>query len=176
MKPPELPSWTNEPADLRGPFGRAWHSRYEISPGDPDPSAKATIDMGWLIFCPGAHILWSWWALVVVSVTDIEGFPPAHKQYPQAEYELICGALDPDAELPNPYSPIEVPKYRFMHPLDHVLQFHDVPGGDVGARELAMLFASACCKGMLSPDQDFRAAWQESLRLSLEHLRYGGHP
>src|SRR6266576_2963254 len=51
------------------------------------------------------HPFWSWWHIGVISLKDFPGMPPAHKKYPEAEYEFSIFALNPDPDPGRPKIP-----------------------------------------------------------------------
>jgi hypothetical protein len=83
-------------------------------------------------------------------------------------------ALDPRELPPHPHRIGADPVYH-LEPVDFVGQFPALPGGDDQARELVELFAKACVNGVLSPDQDWRRRWQESLDATVDHYVRGVH-
>jgi hypothetical protein len=171
VKEQALPLWAKDtPADHSGVYGRAWkvdlatyrHKRVE---------SQATLAC-WILNCPGAHLLWSWWLLSVIHLRNIEGAKPANVRLPGATHEVIVASLNPDYPPPNPKA-FGDEDIRILIPIDVTEQF--TVGSDVEANEVCDLAAFACCAGTLSPDQDFRAAWSRHLQATAEHYRSGVH-
>jgi hypothetical protein len=71
--------------------GRAWEMR--MGP-QARPDQAATI-VGYVVTGP-FHPMWSWWMVAVIHLRKIPGTHPAHKHYPEAEYELMIVSLDPE--------------------------------------------------------------------------------
>lgn len=133
--------------DWKGIAGEAW--RLKIAPEKPDHYAALYCS---LIYAPQAHMHWSWHLLSVISLRDIVGVRPAHKLYPEAEYELGVYAIHPD-HPPDP----DKPPYEILQPHDVRHQFHGVNAAQ--AMKLGELCTRACVDGHLVPDSDFRSAW-----------------
>lgn len=153
--------------DFTGAAARAWR----IKKPDAGPLAwQASIVMH-LINAPGIHAFWSWWSIGVVHLRDIPGVEPAFKQYPTAEYELLVMSLNPEHGAPDPDNPEG--GYSFLDPPDVVLQFHGINDGD--AERICELAVQAVCDGILSPDQDGRAAWERMIPATVDHFARGMH-
>jgi hypothetical protein len=156
------------PPDAKGPAGRAWliPNRSKV----PDHSASLA---QWLVNCPGAHPAWQWWTVGVVHLRPIEGVKPTAKQYPEAEYEFLIYAVSPeDNPEPDPDHPEQ--GYTPLFPLDVVEQFHGISDRD--AVRLCGMCIRAIVDGLLSPDQDYRAAWKKTIEDTVAHYRAGKHP
>lgn len=129
----------------------------------------------WVINGP-YHPFWSWWYLGLVHLRDIPGAPPANKQYPEAQYELMCMSLNPDPKDDRPKVP-DIEKIEsgdihgglpgFLTPADWVVQFHRV--NDKQAIEVAELAASAIAHGQ-SCDSDFRSWWETAIPNTVKHV------
>jgi hypothetical protein len=79
-------------------MGRAW--KLAIQTQHVDQTATLSF---WLIDAPHSHPFWPWHVLALVHLRDIEGqSKPAHKRYPEAEYELLILAIDPEVCPPDP--------------------------------------------------------------------------
>lgn len=149
--------------DLTGKAGRAWKA-----PLDSD-QPHGTL-AGWLINVPKAHPFWSWWAINMIHLRDIEGVPPAKKHYPEAQYEFLIYAINPElCPEPDP----DKPPYPHLVPVDVCEQFHGVL--DVDAVRICELAVLSIVDGRLSPDQDFRSAWHNTIQTTAEHYRQGKH-
>ncbi len=96
--------------------------------------------------------------------------PPAFKQYPEAEYELMIVSLNPDSDPPDPDLPESL---DFLTPID--LQFHFDGVSDEQALEITEMAIHAIVEGKMSPDQDFRNVWKETLTNTLAHYKQGLH-
>lgn len=129
----------------------------------------ATVGM-WLLFCPGAHLAWSYWWLTLIHLRPIEGVPPAKITTPGAGWEVICCAQDPN-DAPSPDDPKSL---RMLQPIDWIVQFGDV-ADDARATEVAELVVKAIMRGEVSPDQDFRRFWKESIPATARCVATGKH-
>lgn len=150
-----------------GYAGQAWH----IENDSDVPDHRATL-ASWLVKRPGAHPFWQWWLLSVISLRDIEGVPPAHKRYPEAEYEFMIATVDPESH-PDPKPEDALPGFGLLRPIDVIVQFHGVT--DDQARRIAGLAIDAIVHGMLSPDQDYRRSWESAIRNTVDHFVQGVH-
>lgn len=151
--------------DIEGKFGRAW-----IAGGKRTVDHSASLG-SWLLNIPGAHLLWEYWIVGVVHLRAIPGGRPAKKHYPEAEYEFIIASINPEAcPKPDPESTIG---YPCLTPVDVVYQFHGV--NDRDALRIGELAIKAMVDGRISPDQDFRSAWDRVLDATVAHFRSGKH-
>lgn len=148
--------------DLKGPAGQAWKT-----PIEPGPHTSLAL---WLINVPKAHPHWSWWTVGVIHLRDVEGLPPAKKHYPEAAYEFLIMALNPE-RCPEPV--LDPSSWSFLSPADVVEQFHGMI--DIEAVRLCEQAVRAIMDGRLSPDQDFRSAWHNTIQTTAEHYRQGKH-
>ena len=120
---------------------------------------------GWLLHCPGAHAFWSNWLIACCDLTStLPGEKPAHKQYPEAQFEILFLALDPrDRPLGEPVDPDTdtegFPAY--LTPADLVLQFHGISRDE--AAEVLAECARVIMTGAVSPDSDYRGWWKRTI-------------
>lgn len=164
----------SQPPDIVGAFGRAW--RIPLAPpgerGRPD--ADGTVD-GWLMFVPGAHLLWTYWIATVVHLRPILGVKPAHITEPGATHEMIIAALNPEQPLPDLAAVGRgEASFAFLTPLDVVQQF--TVADDAQGATLCELAVRSCIDGYASPDQDWRSWWRKTIPATAAHLREGKHP
>lgn len=127
----------------------------------------------WLVNMPGAHAFWAYWTLSIVSLRDFPGVPPANKRYPEAEYEFMIMAINPEA-CPNPDPDLVADGYPWLEPLDVVEQFHGI--SEMDCRRLAEGAVKTILSGKISPDQDYRSAWKALIAGTVQHLVEGRHP
>lgn len=130
------------------------------------PAGKAAL-AGWFLEIPQAHPFWTKYLLGVCHLRDIPGAPPAKKQYPEAEYELMVLALNPESKP----SPDDLSTLKPLLPPNVVVQFHGVT--DEQAKEIARLAARACVDGVLwvepSDLTGMREKWSRTIRETAEH-------
>lgn len=162
--------------DMEGPLAKAW--RFQGESGKPDHRGHIS---QWVVtgikhettpddWAGPFHIAWNWWMVGCVHLRPIEGVKEPHKQYPEAEYEFLILSIDPEMGEPDPDTPGSL---HFLTPADVVKQFHGID--DVQAAEVVEAAVKAICQGMLSPDQDFRAAWGRAIDATVDHYARGIH-
>ncbi len=141
---------------------KAW----ELPPPRPELGPDASVAR-WIVEAPGHHAAWDKWVMYVIHLRDLPGMKPAHKRYPEAAYEFVIAALEPGN--PVPYDG-EAP-LAWMTPIDAVIQFHKVD--DAGAARLLSLAVDAIVRGDLSPDSDYRRAWEGFVATIAEEIGSG---
>jgi len=165
-------------ADVRTPTfhggaGTAWR----LDGTTHRPNWPASLDL-YLVHCPAAHPLWSWYVVSGCSLADLPGVPPARKHYPEAEWEVSIFALNPEHDgdlmvwLRGPASATLA--WRHLEPVNVVEQFHGVDRD--GANRILGFMARAIVNGTISPDSDAREAWKGTIANTVEHMTTGGHP
>lgn len=164
------PAWIDEVAPtFHGPAARVWKVTAPIPQGEP----RADMHLGaYLIYAPAAHPFWAWHVMAGIALRDAPGLPPAHRHYPEAEYELLVLALSPDHSPADPRTAM-VGEYKAMTPPDAVAQWHGTD--DEQARELIETCAKAVADGVLIPDSDFAQSWKATVTATAEHYQPGGH-
>lgn len=170
MNEPVVVPYTNEPTtqpDLAGGHGRAW----QMNPQPPTLLPHATV-AAWLLECPDSHPWWSWYVATAVHLRDLDGVRKAEIRLPGATHELIVVAVVP-GPIPGLDEAFGDNGSQYLSPPDQTHQF-EVPN-DESAVALLRACVQACLVGLLVPDQDYRRAWEDSVRLTAEHLRTGGH-
>lgn len=150
------------PATLTGQVGKAW--KLEWTPPTVDQTATV---VAYLLYAPHVHPIWAYW---LVSIVHLRGVPgqtkPAHKRHDDMTHELLVVAMDPNHAPPDPIGWGDV---HYLTPIDVIEQIQ-VPD-DAAAARLCELAVRACCDGLLSPDQDFRRLWHETVARTAEHER-----
>jgi hypothetical protein len=160
--------------DVVGTVARAWRIPLAAVGQRGRPDADGTVD-GWLLFQPGAHILWTYWAITTVHLREIPGVKPAHLKFNGATHEVMVMALNPEQPLPD----LEAvgrgdASFSFLTPIDICEQF--IVNDDAQAAQLCELMVHACVDGYASPDQDWRRWWAVAIADTAQHLREGRHP
>lgn len=145
-------------------------------------SAKSTPDHAaalgsWVIDGP-FHPLCHQWVLSVIHLRDIEGVRPAHRQFPEADHELMILSLNPDRpvdidafEATGTWGDPNVPK--FLTPADLQYQFGGLT--DAQAVEIAEAAIRGILAGDYSPDSDHRSRWIRVLDATVAHYKAGAH-
>jgi hypothetical protein len=156
---------------LEGPYGTG-----ELVPIPDIPSAAETV-CTWLLTAPYAHPLWSQYALIVVRLRDLPGFPPPARQFDGATHELLVVALNPEHGTMTPAGVgRRWRKGRSLPYLTPVNVAHQIEGTDEEAAELAEAAAMGVVHGALTPEtgdapEFIRMAWKASLVKTLAHAR-----
>lgn len=134
--------------DFTGPRGwAAWRSTVL-------PTPTATVAQ-YLLYCPGAHLGWSYWGAGIIHLRDIAGLNPAVITRPDATHEVIFWSINPQAcPTPDP----DAPTWPYLMPFDLVEQFTAL--GDESAVEVLRQMVALIMTGTMSPDQDFRTYWR----------------
>lgn len=155
--------------DVKGQYAEAW-----LCTPHPQTAAEQAALATYLVKMPNTHPLWDHWIITAVHLRDIEGAPPAKKQYPEAEYELMILALNPE-ENPAEIDPDNLPRpLPWLSPPDAIVQFH-CNGMDQAAVRITQLVIETIGRGRVSPDQDFRSFWEQSIKTTAQHYREGRH-
>ena len=161
----------------RGPLGTA-----ELVEVDQQLDGAATTVGTWLL--TGAwHPVWPQFILSAVTLTDVEGAPPAVLHFPGATHELMVVALNPGPVGSPPHTAEQFAAGGFrgvggyLEPIDVV---HQLEATDAVVVELLELAARACVDGVLNPSTDdarpqLREAWLSALVRTLAHMRGEAH-
>lgn len=131
-------------------------------------------DVGsWLLYCPGAHLAWSYWMMGAASLADFPGMPPAKIVVPGATHEVMIWSIHPDhvieIDLFRRGEWLEGEPRPLLSPPDLVHQVR-LPSDEV-AEHLLEMMAKEIMTGRISPDQDFRVVWAAILDRTAEHMR-----
>lgn len=151
--------------NLSGAYGRAW-----TSPDTRDVRQEWPAGIGlWLLHCPGAHPLWSWYGVSACSLADYPGMSPALKRSPDMTHELQVFALHPDWKPDDDW--FQAIGRHWLQPINLAEQV--VLPSDDHARELLTLLVRSFCDGLLSPDTDFRSHTERAIQATADHMRRG---
>lgn len=163
-KPEARPPETKRAPDYDGRW-RVWRVPLDLKPATLDQTAALGT---WLADCPGMHhAFWRCWSISLIHLRDIPGVRPATKQRPDATHEVISAAIDPST-APSTESPLS---HAIMRP---IVQFKS-PSDELALRVMhAAARAIASC--MISPDSDYRTAWELWLQGTADCFASGGHP
>lgn len=134
---------------LFGDRGQAWEFRRDAIKDNPNAIVNA-----WMIRCPGAHPLWSDYALFLIHLRDHEVFSSGPMIYLEgATHEIVLQALDPGVE-----TSLDLP-CNTMEPRNFAAQL--VAADDEEAERRVQQAIQDICDGKLNPDTDGRFGWVE---------------
>jgi len=117
--------------------------------------------------------------VTAVTLEDVEGFPPANKQYPEALWEFGITSVNAGPKADRKTVDIDaiergeigsIPGY--LTPQDVVVQFHAVTRKQV---EHIVESAVGAIVGGMSCDSDFREWWKNAITKTVEHFVLGVH-
>jgi hypothetical protein len=162
--------------DLTGLGTRAWRiARTAITAPEQDATISA-----WVINGP-FHPFWHWWMLAVVHLRDVPGQSrPAHKDFPEAEYEFMLLSMNPDKGEPDVDAWErgedwgDTKQGKYLTPPDAIVQF-TTGGSDEVARQVAEDAVARIVERKTSPDSDYRSWWERAIPQTVEHIRFGQH-
>ncbi len=145
--------------------------------GAPTDEERARWPAGldtWLVYCPSAHPLWSWYVVTSCSLRDFPGMGPALKLRAINTHELIVYALDPDWQ-PTPEWGSSKPgrwHFRRLDPANLGWQAAaETSESDAQWCQLVRALVEAFCEGSVSPDTDHRRSQLALLERTLQALR-----
>jgi len=161
------------PPDVVGPYGKAWHLALEVPGKTPDQAACL---YGALIHAPKAHPLWTYWLISAQHLRDVPGQArPAVKRFPGAEHEILIMSLNPEHGDPDvDRYEREGQSFHFLTPPDFAEQF--VGSTDAQIVQMCKWAVRLIVEGQMSPDADFRGAWEIVFHNTAQHMRTGRHP
>jgi hypothetical protein len=132
----------------------------------------------WIVNGP-YHPVWAWWQVGVITLDDVPGFPPANKQYPEAEWEFSITSLQAGPGCDRKTVDIDALERGdldavpgFLTPQDAVVHFHAVTREQ--AATICELAVNAIVAGH-SCDSDFRFWWKNAITKTVEHYVLGVH-
>lgn len=146
--------------DKKGSSAEAWKL--------PSPRKLATKDQEatlavWLVQGP-FHPIWDKWLVSMIHLRDIPGVRPAEKK-PGMTHEIVMVAVHPTADVSVDEPPNSVP---LLEPVDQVIQF--AAATDEMAQQVFEEVIDLICRGA-SPDQDYRAAWNQVIPEIAQRMR-----
>lgn len=115
----------------------------------------------WLITAALAHPVWSQYALLLYDLTT-PAEPTPQVYLDGATHEVLLFALDPAHPAVSAKALIEERQFRTLDPPNHGYQF--TAKDDVAAVSRLQLIVDEIEARRLSPDTDFRAAWDSFFR------------
>lgn len=157
-------SFPKREPDVEGPGGRAWAVKTKSK-------RKHGGVAHFLVHAVNGNPFWNWYVVSVVHLRAEEGLPQPHIQFPGASHELLMAALNPEEKIPD------IDNWKGMshlEPIDQCVQF--IVNNDEQAKSLCDDVIRAIVVGGISPDQDFRSWWKQSVNQTAEHYRLGEHP
>lgn len=115
----------------------------------------------WLITAPWAHPAWSQYALVLIDLTTPSDQPPVIF-LDGATHELLLFALNPSHPATSAQTMVEHGPFHPLSPPNHGYQFK--ADSDAAAVTRLQKIVDDIEGRCLSPDSDFRAAWDAMFR------------
>jgi hypothetical protein len=149
---------------LAGDMGTAWlydlDGMYAKAAAREQPMPPRQLGLpSWLVYAPWAHPIWHSYCLMVISLAEVEGFPPAHINRPgeNPTHELFLAALDPGMPSnPRARYALDEPA-PMMRPLNFAAQFKEGSDAKCSARIRAAV--EDIIRGRLNPDTDGMQQW-----------------
>lgn len=126
---------------VKGPAGFGWRID-EVPDTVACPDKQASL-AGWLMTLPGQAAMWNNYVVATCHLRSIPGVKPPVKDYPEAEYEVVIYACDPER---NP-RPDDLNSLLPLLPLNLSWQFHGC--GDEKARDVARYVAEVLVAGAI---------------------------
>lgn len=148
------------PPTLKTSFGAAWELsiedlRKKAGVSDNDDCSVAA----WVVFCPWAHMLWSYYYISAVHLRPTAKFPSPKILLMGATHEIFVAALDPQ-KVPN----LDNPCNTWLKPLNFAGQWivnerNNPIDLDKAAALKVRRSVEEILSGVLSPDTDYRSLW-----------------
>jgi hypothetical protein len=138
-------------------YGKAW--RIDVT----KMSSQHTTIVGWILHCPWAHPMWANYALAIVHLREAPGIKDAHKKFPEATHEIQVLALHPDWNG-DPYA------LSMLMPPNLIEQATFID--DIAASQWLGDRIQQILRAELSPDSDYRKAWQILVKTPDAKLEY----
>lgn len=147
--------------DLKPEIVQNAGERLRVRPGH----AQAMLS-GWLIYAPGWAI-WDHYLLSLSHLRPVPGLPEAKRLYPEAEYELLCAALDPR------FKPrvTDISSLSPLSPVNFVGQFHGFAEED--AVNICSMLAELVVRRRLPPETSGISGAVELWQRALEQAKQG---
>jgi hypothetical protein len=120
------------------------------------PPDKAKWFATWGMDCPGDNLAWSQYIMVAFDLTSITVRPPII-HLPGATHEVQVWAVNPDFPLPEKFDEGSSYGRMLLHPMNMGYQF--IAPSNEAAHSRLRDVAHAVATGILSPDTDYRSAW-----------------
>lgn len=144
--------------------------------GPAGTATRVTLDLlprhcvaSWFLHLPAVHPFWQHYQLSVVDLAPDPDMRPPFLRYPEAEYELMVLALDPERrpEALNPFT------WSVLLPANLAYQFHGTGVG--GAVRLAEQAARWVVEGRrwveTSDVRGEQEAWTQALQAAVQEQR-----
>lgn len=131
----------------------------------------------WIVNAPYAHPFWKQYSVTVVRLADVEGYPPANKQFADVTHELMIVALNPDVDHDPDLIAAGEQTLNHLEPVNVAEQF---VADDEAAETVCWFVVRAILQGQLPPEpvlgyEEFRAAWSQAIHSTLDHNKDPHH-
>lgn len=141
---------------LESKHSRAW--RYDLADFMRRHNVKRTPTLdSWIVFAPWANLMWHSYAIHLMHLRPVSGFPPVTFYLPGATHEIMVAALDPDWALDLTQAPSQLQPFNFVG--QWIERGEDNEAKDTAARERCTKSIMEILDGALSPDTDYTQHW-----------------
>jgi len=151
--------------DRRGGAGVMWR----IDLANRMPGGQQSILGYSVLSVPGAHPMWHAYYAQIHHLRPMPDGPPAHLNFPGAEYEIYVFAMNPDSTVD--LRDAQSLGKALLHPPNLARQFGGVSEED--AVRLFDLLMRAYVDGFTTPDTDFSRRTAVMIESTLDHLKTG---
>jgi len=146
--------------DIRGKGGVAWRASYETHAGRPAVIRTLLIHQ--------SHDFTPWHHYVISSchLRDIPGMSAPHRQFPEARWEVLVRALNPECQPPDMDRTLGTTEnpLHLLTPADVVLHLWHPSLTDTLVASLTDFLAFTMCGGMLSDGPGSKRLFQLGTR------------
>lgn len=162
-----------EESEIRTPDKASTNVRAWMITAKPTAKAQEATVRGWLLNGP-FHPAWSYWIVSAIHLREIPGTPPPTIAVPGATHELLIISLQSPPSSPDRHpNPDDLESLHYLLPPDVSRQVAGLT--DDQAARICDLMVVRILAGHMSPDSDFRSAWNRAIDETAEHFAGGGH-
>ncbi|MCH7570456.1 MAG: hypothetical protein IH919_07815, partial [Deltaproteobacteria bacterium] len=152
--------------DLAGKSGMG--TQIPLDQQDLKGAKKASLE-SWVVKLPGWSPAWDHYQISVIHLRPIDGEYPAILDYPEAEYEVMLFALDPE-KTPDA---LDIQTLIPLTPFNYVHQFHGVV--DDQAKLVCTALVSDLVDGRLMPEllgiHGANDLWNSRVQLAIDYAK-----